>query len=313
MSFACNFWLPHGVYYIEMYINQSKKIMKNYAIMAAIVLALAFGACTESTVKAVAGGTDGKSITASENIVTKGFAVGDFERISVGGVFKVVYTPGVGKPKVEVRTADNVMPLVSVGVKDGTLQLRLNHNGTIKSLKTLEVSVASPSLSGIALSGAAKGEIGGRLEAKSFEARLSGVSSLEAGKVDADRFEARLSGSSKMTVGNVVAASAKVRASGVSKAVVAVDAGETAMNVSGSAKAVVTGKATKATYSASGASKVAAEGCVASNVVASASGSSKVKCHATGTLKLKRSGVSKISYKGSPRIDASEMEGISKL
>ncbi len=287
--------------------------MKNFTIAVASVLIFALGACAESVEKAVAAVANVNEITASKNIVKKSFAVGDFERISAGGVFKVVYTPGVGKPKVEVRTADNVMPLVSVGVKDGTLQLRLNHNGPIESLKTLEVSVVSPSLSGITLSGTAKGEIGGRLEAKSFEARLSGVSSLEAGKVDADRFEARLSGSSKMTVGNVVAASAKVRASGVSKAVVAVDAGETAMNVSGSAKAVVTGKTGKAVYAVSGASSVDAAGCVATDVVATASGASKVKCHATGTLKLKRSGVSKISYKGSPRIDASEMEGIRKL
>ena len=287
--------------------------MKNFTIAVASVLIFALGACAESVEKAVAAVANVNEITASKNIVKKSFAVGDFERISAGAIFKVIYTPAKGKPKVEVRTADNVMPLVAVAVEGGELQLRLNHNGSIRSIKSIDVYVSSPSLSGITLSGTAKGEIGGRLEAKSFEARLSSVSSLEAGKVDADRFEARLSGSSKMTVGNVVAASAKVRASGVSKAVVAVDAGETAMNVSGSAKAVVTGKATKATYSASGASKVAAEGCVAADVVASASGSSKVKCHATGTLKLKRSGVSKISYKGSPRIDASEMEGISKL
>ena len=287
--------------------------MKNFTIAVASVLIFALGACAESVEKAVAAVANVNEITASKNIVKKSFAVGDFERISAGAIFKVIYTPAKGKPKVEVRTADNVMPLVAVAVEGGELQLRLNHTGSIRSIKSIDVYVSSPSLSGITLSGTAKGEIGGRLEEKSFEARLSGVSSLEAGKVDADRFEARLSGSSKMTVGNVVAASAKVRASGVSKAVVAVDAGETAMNVSGSAKAVVTGKATKATYSASGASKVAAEGCVASNVVASASGSSKVKCHATGTLKLKRSGVSKISYKGSPRIDASEMEGIRKL
>ena len=287
--------------------------MKNFTIAVASVLIFALGACAESVEKAVAAVANVNEITASKNIVKKSFAVGDFERISAGAIFKVIYTPAKGKPKVEVRTADNVMPLVAVAVEGGELQLRLNHTGSIRSIKSIDVYVSSPSLSGITLSGTAKGEIGGRLEEKSFEARLSGVSSLEAGKVDADRFEARLSGSSKMTVGNVVAASAKVRASGVSKAVVAVDAGETAMNVSGSAKAVVTGKATKATYSASGASKVAAEGCVAADVVASASGSSKVKCHATGTLKLKRSGVSKISYKGSPRIDASEMEGISKL
>lgn len=313
MPFACNFWPPHGVYYIEMYMNQSKKIMKNYAIMAAIVLALAFGACTESTVKAVAGGTDGKSITASENIVTKGFAVGDFERISAGGVFKVVYTPGVGKPKVEVRTADNVMPLVSVGVKDGTLQLRLNHNGPIKSLKTLEVSVASPSLSGIALSGAAKGKIGGRLEAKSFEARLSGASRLDAGKVAADRFEARLSGSSKMTVGDVVAGVASVRVSGASKAELAVEAASSELKLSGSSRAVVTGKTGKAVYAVSGASSVDATGCVATDVVATASGSSNVKCHATKTLKPKRSGVSKISYEGSPKVIGGGGKGIRKL
>ena len=267
--------------------------MKNYAIMAAIVLALAFGACTESTVKAVAGGTDGKSITASENIVTKGFAVGDFERISAGGVFKVVYTPGVGKPKVEVRTADNVMPLVSVGVKDGTLQLRLNHNGTIKSLKTLEVSVASPSLSGIALSGVAKGEIGGRLEAKSFEARLSGAS--------------------KMAVGDVAAGVASVRVSGASNAKLAVEAASSELKLSGSSRVVLTGKTGKAVYAVSGASSVDAAGCVAADVVATASGSSKVKCHATKTLKPKRSGVSKISYKGSAKLLGGGGKGIRKL
>ena len=287
--------------------------MKNFTIAVASVLIFALGACAESVEKAVAAVANVNEITASKNIVKKSFAVGDFERISAGAIFKVIYTPAKGKPKVEVRTADNVMPLVAVAVEGGELQLRLNHNGSIRSIKSIDVYVSSPSLSGITLSGTAKGEIGGRWEAKSFEARLSGVRSLEAGKVDADRFEARLSGSSKMTVGDVAAGVASVRVSGASKAELAVEAASSELKLSGSSRAVVTGKTGKAVYAVSGASSVDAAGCVATDVVATASGASKVRCHATKTLKPKRSGASKISYGGSPKVIGGGGKGIRKL
>lgn len=287
--------------------------MKNLAIAVAAAFIFALGSCAENVGQVVHYAAKDKDMTASGNIVAKSFAVGDFEKIRAGGVFKVVYTPAEGKSKVEVRTSDNVMPLVSVSVNNGTLQLRLNHNGTIKSLKTLEVSVASPSLSGIALSGAAKGKISRPLKAKSFEARLSGASRLEAGKVAAERFEARLSGSGKMAVGDVAADVASVRASGSSRAEMAVAAGDSELRLSGSSRAVVTGKAGKAVYVASGASSVDASGCVATDVVATASGSSKVKCNATETLNAKRSGASKISYKGSAKLLGGGGKGIRKL
>ncbi len=287
--------------------------MKNFAIAVASVLIFALGACAESMEKAVAAASGGESITASKNIVTKSFAVGDFERISAGSIFKVVYTPATGKPKVEVRTADNVMPLVEVGVKGGTLQLRLCHNGSIRSIKSVDVYVSSPSLSGITLSGAAKAEVSGGLEAKSFGVRLSGASRLEAGKVQAGSFEARLSGASKMAVESVKAASATVRASGSSNAVMGVEAANSELRLSGASRAVVEGKAAKAVYTASGAASVDAAGCVATDVVATASGASKVKCNATETLKPKRSGSAKISYKGSAKLLGGGGKGIRRL
>lgn len=287
--------------------------MKNLAIAVAAAFIFALGSCAENVGQAVHYAAKDKDMTASGNIVAKSFAVGDFEKIRAGGVFKVVYTPAEGKSKVEVRTSDNVMPFVSVGVKDGTLQLRLNHNGTIKKLKTLEVSVASPSLSGIALSGAAKGEISRPLKAKSFEARLSGASRLEADKVQAGNFEARLSGASKMDVESVKAASAAVRASGSSNAVMALEGGNAELRLSGASRAVVEGKAAKAVYTTSGAASVDAAGCVATDVVATASGASTVKCHATEKLNAKRSGASKISYKGSAKLLGGGGKGIRKL
>lgn len=95
--------------------------MKNFTIAVASVLIFALGACAESVEKAVAAVANVNEITASKNIVKKSFAVGDFERISAGAIFKVIYTPAKGKPKVEVRTADNVMPLVAVAVEGGEL------------------------------------------------------------------------------------------------------------------------------------------------------------------------------------------------
>ena len=94
--------------------------MKNLAIAVAAAFIFALGSCAENVGKAVHYAAKDKDMTASGNIVAKSFAVGDFEKIRAGGVFKVVYTPAEGKSKVEVRTSDNVMPFVSVGVKCGT-------------------------------------------------------------------------------------------------------------------------------------------------------------------------------------------------
>lgn len=168
--------------------------MKQIVGIGLLLMALLLAACDEldNTVK----------LTGSGNSVEQTYDVADFDRVDAAQTFDVTITHGATF-SVLVRADDNVMGEVEVKQKDNTLTLGLKGNSyTLKNV-TLEAEIVMPELAAISLSGSSSGHISGFESGAAFDARISGMSTLDldlvAGNVLLDQ-----SGSSQ-TTGIVVA------------------------------------------------------------------------------------------------------------
>src|SRR5205809_2833546 len=114
---------------------------------AALVLLSGCGShsATSRSTSTATSGTEGSGVLASEHRT-----VADFTRVDLAGTSKVIVR--VGAPKsVVVRGDDNLLPLITTKVSDGTLVVA--ESGSFNSQRGVEVDVAIPSLSGVTLSG----------------------------------------------------------------------------------------------------------------------------------------------------------------
>ena len=289
--------------------------MRLMAFLFASVALLSLGACTEKSAQTVLYqiGSGGKSIKASGNYVTKSYSVGKFSTIEASGVATVVYTQTSGPQKVEVCTSDNLMEYVYVKVNDGNLLVGIKYDGAIQSLDKFEVRVSSPSLSGVDLRGASRFVADGAISARTLDLSLSGASRFSGASVSCTDLDVDASGSSNLSLGKLKAKTASFDMSGASKVDVDQQVEKSTIGLSGASKAFVKGTAVDADYSTSGAANVNAEKCVAQRVSASASGASKVNCHAVASLKVDRSGAASIGYKGNPKMDVPSAKWLYKL
>jgi hypothetical protein len=117
------------------------------------------------------GGTRGEGA-----VTTETRTIDSFSRIETSAGIGVSARIGPAG-KLEVRAQGNLLRLIVTEVKDGTLQMHSAHGYTTS--EKVEVVVATPSLSGLVLSGGSVGQVDG-LEADSIDIELSGGSRLTA-------------------------------------------------------------------------------------------------------------------------------------
>jgi hypothetical protein len=160
----------------------------------------------------------GPTIKGSGNLKTETRVVEKFTAISVSGAASVEIEQ-TGQESLELTADDNLLPLFTTEVRDGTLflglaegkRLRWNSKGprfkvTVSELRKLKVSGAgsvtatkldSDSLS-ISISGAGDGTIAGR--SNNLSISISGAGSLDAADLQAKRATVIVSGAGDVTV-----------------------------------------------------------------------------------------------------------------
>ncbi len=170
-----------------------------------VVLALASFAC-----HAARGETEGSGVARTEPRT-----VGDFTGVAAAGAVRLAVSVG-GATSVAVTADDNVVPLIRTRVVDGQLSIDAVRRYAPKTPVT--ITITTPSLTALAISGAttaeARGVSGARLavvlsgaskavlagSASSLELAASGDSSLDAAGLAADEARVVVSGSSAVTV-----------------------------------------------------------------------------------------------------------------
>lgn len=153
--------------------------------------------------------------TGSGPVTTETRETAAFTKVEASGGIRVTVRIGPAQPA-EVRAQENILPLIATDVEGTTLRIR--GTGSFTTTEGVEVTVVTPALDGISLSGGSNAHIEG---------------------LDADRLEAELSGGSVLTATGV-AASVTLTASGGSRAeLVELTATTVAIDLSGGSTATV--------------------------------------------------------------------------
>lgn len=267
-----------------------KGIVK-YLTGAALLLACLFGPANGHS--AYAKDNKAKKVVASKVMVTEEIPVTDFRKISVSGCADVTFVQQPGTPHVEVFTSDNIVELLDIYVRRGTLYVGFKSSVKV-SVKKLEVRITAEALTDITLSGSGDVVIkkGLRLS-DDLNISLTGSGDVEMGNTTCRHLNISLTGSGDVKMGKVTSESTEI-------------------GIVGSGDVSLKGATYEATYSVSGSGDIDAKNHKANNVSARVIGSGDIACYAEEHLEARVSGSGEIGYKGFPTLDASK-KGVKRL
>ena len=172
---------------------------------------------------------NGNSVQGSGNIITREREVAEFSKVHLRGSGKVFLTPGETQ-SLEIKTDDNIMPLIETDVSGN--KLTISHGNNRLRPTFFEVYITIQKLEGIRISGSGdivgndrfvtdmlyveisgSGDMDLEVEAGLLENKISGSGSLQlSGK--AEEYTISVSGSGKINAFDVDAKHVSVRVSG---------------------------------------------------------------------------------------------------
>ena len=134
---------------------------------------------------------NGKSVQGSGNIITQEREVSEFSKVHLKGSGKVFLTPGE-KQSLEIKTDDNIMPLIETDVSGNKLSISDgNHHLRPTSF---EVYITLENLEGVRISGSGDIIGKGRFVTDALYAEISGSGDMDL-EVEAGLLETKISGS----------------------------------------------------------------------------------------------------------------------
>ena len=179
---------------------------------------------------------NGKSVQGSGNVITQAREVAKFSHVRLKGSGKVFLTPGQ-KQSLEIKTDDNIMPLIETEVAGN--KLTISHGNNRLRPTFFEVYITVQNLEGIGISGSGDIVGKGRFVTDSLYVEISGSGDMDL-EVETDLLENKISGSGSLQLAGkaeeytiAVSGSGKIDAFDV-------DAKHVSVKVSGSGNCKVT-------------------------------------------------------------------------
>ena len=274
-------------------------------ILSAFLAAFGLAACAQRTVSTGSGWFGKTTVKASKTYVTKDIRVKDFTDVEVTGSIDVEYTQKPGRPTVLVYTSDNIVNLLDVYVKDGTLHLGFKKNYRITYDK-LQVRISSEALGKVWVTGSGSFSMPGEVKTGNVGLYVTGSGDIMAHRLVCNGLKAHVAGSGDISGQEIVCASMEGSVTGsgdvsfgnllVAQTVDVKIAGSGTFKING-------GEAGQAGYSITGSGDILAAGLKASRVDTQISGSGDIECHAVDFLKVRVTGSGDVGYKGDPELD----------
>ena len=137
---------------------------------------------------------NGKSVQGSGTIITQAREVAEFRRIHLKGFGKLFLTPGE-KQSLEIKTDDNIMPLIETAVSGNKLTISQGNNHLRPTF--FEVYITVQNLEGAAISGSGDIVGNGRFVTDTLYAEISGSGDMDL-EVETDLLENKISGSGSL-------------------------------------------------------------------------------------------------------------------
>jgi hypothetical protein len=139
-------------------------------------------------------GCSAKKVKGSGNVVTEARQLPDFNRIHLKGSGKVILTGGE-KAALEIKTDDNILPIIKTEVSDG--KLVISHKNYNPRPTILHYFITATDLKGVAVSGSADITSDGKFVSETFSADISGSGDVRL-ELEVQRLESDISGSGSM-------------------------------------------------------------------------------------------------------------------
>jgi len=134
---------------------------------------------------------NGKSVQGSGNIITQEREVSEFSKVHLKGSGKVFLTPGE-KQSLEIKTDDNIMPLIETDVSGN--KLTISHGNHHLRPTSFEVYITLENLEGVRISGSGDIIGKGRFVTDTLFTEISGSGDMDL-EVETGLLETKISGS----------------------------------------------------------------------------------------------------------------------
>lgn len=203
----------------------------------------------------------------------------EFSSLVLRGSYKVIYTQTPGAQSVTLTCDENLIEYCDIRVEDGTLIAGTKRGVNIVHKTRPVLTVNSPVLCGVRISGSGSCKIdgpvvaeddfrmsvsgsgsirvNGEMECKAFAARISGSGSVGIEELTARSGEFHISGSGSVAVDSLTADTVKARTSGSgSIRLDCKDAGDIDASTSGSGSVIISGNARSIDSRTSGSGRV---------------------------------------------------------
>ncbi|MDR0977192.1 MAG: DUF2807 domain-containing protein [Prevotellaceae bacterium] len=245
-----------------------------------------------------------KKVVASKNYVTKSIHVDEFNALSVGGSFDVIFTQRPGRPEVIISTSDNIIDLIDVRVEQGTLRINFKKNTNV-SYKLLTVQVYGGDMNRFSMAGSGSLIIKGGLKTEqALTLSMAGSGDLEGSNIQCANLKASMAGSGDISINGVNCLSLTASMSGSGDITLKdIKATNVETSIAGSGDITLSGSADTGKYSIAGSGGITASDLKVKDLSTSISGSGGIKCFATDNLKIRVSGSGRVGYKGNPVLD----------
>lgn len=227
----------------------------DFRILVAMLLAVVIGVCSSCT------SLIGDTIKPSKTYVTRDYKVKKFSQIDANTVGDIYYTQSSdGTTSVQIYGPDNIVDLIQVAVKNGTLLLDMKNN-KVRNIKKMKITICTPVLTALNFKGVGNVLIEKGLKTDTLKIDNKGVGDIMIFQLQCDRLEVDSKG-----VGNVK----------------------------------IEGKARQVSLDSKGVGNIEAENLEAEEVSVFSKGVGDISCNATQSLDASAKGVGNIKYKGNP-------------
>lgn len=185
------------------------------------------------------GGAD-RVITGSGRVTSEARTVATFSRIALEGQGEVVVQEG-STEALTVEAEDNLLPLITTEVQNGTLRLgfdRATWRDTLRPTRPIRFLVTVPRLEAFDLAGAGSLQAGS-LHSDQLALRLTGTGDLTLDRLEAAMLEVTIGGAGTVTAAGTVAAQrVEITGKGTYQAG-DLDSGTAEVTISGTGEAVI--------------------------------------------------------------------------
>lgn len=137
------------------------------------------------------------------NIVNKTFQISEYKAINALGSANYVYEQKSGAPYLRIETDENILPLLTVEVKNNALTVCIKENGSFNPTKLI-VYTNSPSLNWIKISGSGNVQMKGNINIDDLKLTIAGSGNIYADHLYSNSASVKVAGSGNIKLGGKV-------------------------------------------------------------------------------------------------------------